>query len=154
MIKLRLEENWKKQVIRLRLCVTYLTIMFFFFLTLVWGVDLFYSMIQTKRFWKNLLRLLGVEILSDTLAPRKNNLPVVCSQIFFIPDTGLGGPPHPLARNDPWLCLCFLWGPLRPWGRFLGSNHSKHWFFMNEHPIAAVTLSLRLSTSKFHFLSI
>ena len=45
---------------------------------------------NTRICQKNLLRLLGVEVRSHTLAIQKNLLPVVCNQIFFINDTGLG----------------------------------------------------------------
>ncbi len=44
---------------------------------------------NTRICQKNLLRLLGVEVRSHTLAIQKNNLAVVCSQIFLIYDTGL-----------------------------------------------------------------
>ena len=46
---------------------------------------------NTRICQKNLLRLLGVEVRSHTLAIQKNLLPVVCNQIFFINDTGLYG---------------------------------------------------------------
>ena len=48
---------------------------------------------NTRICQKNLLRLLGVEVRSHTLAIQKNLLPVVCNQIFFINDTGLGASP-------------------------------------------------------------
>ena len=52
---------------------------------------------NTRICQKNLLRLLGVEVRSHTLAIQKNLLPVVCNQIFFINDTGLGAGGEGLA---------------------------------------------------------
>ena len=58
---------------------------------------------NTRICQKNLLRLLGVEVRSHTLAIQKNLLPVVCNQIFFINDTGLGGPQGGFTGCDAWL---------------------------------------------------
>ena len=56
---------------------------------------------NTRICQKNLLRLLGVEVRSHTLAIQKNNLAVVCSQIFLIYDTVCpqGWPREPQKKN-------------------------------------------------------
>ena len=51
--------------------------MFIFFATLECGVDWFYFILRSTISEKNLLRLLGVDVGSDTLGLQKNNPPVV-----------------------------------------------------------------------------
>ena len=55
---------------------------FIFFATLECGVDWFYFILRSTISEKNLLRLLGVDVRSDTLGLRKNNLLVVCRLII------------------------------------------------------------------------
>ena len=56
--------------------------LFLFFPTLGCGVHIFNSIPRNKILEKNLLRLLGVDVRSDTLGFQKNNLLVVCRLII------------------------------------------------------------------------
>ena len=71
----------------------------------------FIDYIDFMKAQKNLLRLLGVEVGSDTLGLRKNHHSVVCSQIFLINDPGHEAP-HPKPTNrtntEMYRILCLL----------------------------------------------
>ena len=56
--------------------------LFLSFPTLGCGVHIFNSILRYKILEKNLLRLLGVDVRSDTLGLWKNNLLVVCRLII------------------------------------------------------------------------